>query len=102
MSSRRGSAHGGAMWLEAGPPPRNRSAWQLSPALIALLVAVNVILVVTDVAELSLQCALAARRIGGVSCCRSLAATTNVFIQPGSVTGDVGAHRIHPRVIAAK
>jgi len=67
--------------------------------LIALVVAINITLVVTDVAELGLECALVTRQIGGVSCCRSLAATANVFIEMGPVTGDVSAHRIHPGVV---
>jgi hypothetical protein len=45
---------------------------------------------------------LVACQIGGVSCGRSLAPTANVFIEPGPVTSDVGAHRIHPSVIAAE
>jgi hypothetical protein len=72
----------------------------LPPALIALFVAIKVMLIMTNVAELGLQCALVACQIGGVSCGRSLAATANVFIEPGPVTGDVRAHRIHPSLIA--
>ena len=68
--------------------------------MIALLVAIKLTLVMTNVAELGFQCALVACQIGGVSCGRSLAATANVFIEPGPVTGDVRAHRIHPGLIA--
>ncbi len=59
-----------------------------------MLVAINVTLVVADVAELRFECALVTRQIGGVSCCRSLATTANVFIETGTVAGAFGSFTV--------
>jgi hypothetical protein len=79
----------------------------LSPVAIVIavqvtLIVVDIALIAADVAELGIQSTLVASQICSITCRGVLPAAPDIPVQSRPNARDIGLHRIHPHVVATQ